>query len=249
MADYDFFVTIVAGETPEELMKQYDKNITVEPYVVYKYNDAHLLKQRYIDMCKALITNQDLDKKEQKELILTIDEIDKMSDEDFYLDYTQDYMLDAKTGDAMSNKNKNGKWTSYKIGDLFSIPFKTLDGEEKYQARKKDIDWEQMHLHGKEIYEMAWELVMDKRKPKNEHEQKIFENMKNRTGYFQKFENKENYVVNSTAFWGYAFLSEKTGWLQLEDNMNQFEWVSNFYDKFIVPLNENTLLTIYETRQ
>lgn len=248
MADYDFFVTIVAGDNPEELMKEYDKNTEVEPYIVYKYEDAELLKDRYITVCKALLENGNLNEDEKKDMIITIDEIENTDVDDFYFDYTQDYFLDPKTGDAMSNKNKNGKWSSYRLGQLFSIPFSTLDGKETYQARKKDIDWSKMHLDGKEIYERAWELVMDKRPPKNKHEEQIYENMKNRTGYFEKFGTKENYVVNSTAFWGYAFLSKETGWMELEDNMNQFEWVSNYYDEFIKPLDENTLLTIYETR-
>jgi len=248
MADYDFFVTVVAGENPEDLMKDYDKNLEVEPYIVYKYEDAQLIKDRYLSICKALLENGDLDENEKKGIEITIEEAENMDAEDFYFDYTQDYNLDPKTGDAISNKNKNGKWSSYQLGKLFSIPFKTLNGQETYQARKKDIDWSKMHLDGQEIYERAWELVMDKRPPINTHEEKIYENMKNRTGYFSKFGNKENYVINSTAFWGYAFLSEKTGWTQLEDNMNQFDWVSSYYDNFIVPLEDNTLLTIYETR-
>jgi hypothetical protein len=249
MADYDFFVTIVAGDNPEELMKSYDKNITVEPYIVYKYEDAGMIKQRYLDVCKSLVSNGNLDDDELKDMLITINEVEEMDDDDFYFDYTQDYILDPKTGNAMSDKNKNGKWSSYRMGDLFSVPFKTLDGNETNQARKKDIDWSKMHLSGQEVYIRAWELVMEKREPINDDEKTIYENMKNRTGYFEKFGTKENYVANSTAFWGYAFLSKETGWVQLEDNMNQFDWVTQFYDKFIKPLDENTLLTSYETRQ
>ena len=249
MADYDFFVTIVAGDNPEELMKKYDKNITVEPYIVYKYEDASLIKSRYLDICKALVANGNLDDNELKDMLISIDEISSMDDDDFYFDYIQDYEIDPETGNAISRKNKNGKWSSYRIGDLFSIPFVTLDGDEVRQARKKDIDWSKMHLNGQEVYNRAWELVMENQEPVDESEKIIFENMKNRTGYFEKFGTKENYVVNSTAFWGYAFLSEKTGWQQLEDNMNQFDWVTSYYDKFIVPLDDNTLLTTYETRQ
>lgn len=249
MADYDFFVTIVAGENPEELMKEYDKNLDVEPYIVYKYEDAGLIKNRYLEVCKSLITNGNLDDDELKDMLITVEEVEQMDDDDFYFDYVQNYILDPETGNALSNKNKNGRWTSYRIGDLFSVPFITIDDKETRQARKKDIDWSKMHLDCQDVYIRAWELVMDKRKPKDAQEEKIFENMKNRTGYFEKFGTKENYVANSTAFWGYAFLSEQTGWVQLEDNMNQFDWVTNFYDRFIVPLDDNTLLTTYETRQ
>lgn len=249
MADYDFFVTIVAGNNPEELMKQYDKNITVEPYVVYKYKDAELIKKRYLELLHNLLNAKTVNKEEKEEIMVSIDEINDTSAEDFYFDFTDEYMLDPKTGDALCDKNKNGKWSYYQIGKFFSVPFITKDGDEKFQAHKKDIDWDKIHLANQDTYITAWELVMDKRPPKDEREKKIYENLKNRNGYFEKFKTKENYVVNSTAFWGYAFLSEKTGWVQLEDNQNQFEWVSNFFDNFIKPLDENTLLTIYETHQ
>ena len=48
-----------------------------------------------------------------------------------------------------------------------------------------------MHLHGGEIYEIAWDMVMGNKKPKNEYEKNIYENMKNRTEYFQRFKTKE----------------------------------------------------------
>ena len=43
--DYQHFVCIVAGSNPEELMKQYDKNIPDIPYVVYKYKDVDKIKR------------------------------------------------------------------------------------------------------------------------------------------------------------------------------------------------------------
>ena len=44
------------------------------------------------------------------------------------------------------------------------------------------------------------EMVVEGSKPENETETLIYENMKNRTAYFQKFGTKENYVISSTAF-------------------------------------------------
>ena len=61
-----------------------------------------------------------------------------------------------------------------------------------------------------------------------------------------KFENKENYVISNTAFWGYAFLSDMTGWQDASDTEDQFVWMNNFYNLFIKNLPEDTLLTIYE---
>ena len=55
-------------------------------------------------------------------------------------------------GNAVTNKNINGKYSFYQNGKLFSVPFITLDGRETFQARKKDVDWSKMHLNGKKIY-------------------------------------------------------------------------------------------------
>lgn len=146
--------------------------------------------------------------------------------------------------DKLMDKYK--KCTAYEIGKWFSTPFFTKTGDERFQAKKGDIDWGHMHLHGQAIYGTAWELVMDGREPVNETEKTIYESMKNRKEYFSKYETKENYVASFTMFWGYAFLSEETGWLELEDNMDQYVWVTNFYDLFIKNLPDDTLLTIYE---
>ena len=249
MADYNFFVTIVAGENPNDLMTIYDKNLKVEPYIVYKYEDANLLKRRYINICKSLLNNKkNLSDDEITDINTIITETEEMDDDDFYFDYVSEYSLD-NNGNAIATTNKNGKWSSYQEGKLFSVPFITFDGREVFQARKKEIDWSKMHLAGQEIYKRAWEMVMENSKPQNDYEQNIYDNMKNRTMYFEKFENKNNYVVHSTAFWGYAFLSEQTGWKELEENMNQYNWVANFYDNFIVPLDDDTLLTILECRR
>ena len=85
--------------------------------------------------------------------------------------------------------------------------------------------------------------------PNDEHEKVLFENMKNMTSYFKKFETKDNYIVSNTAFWGYAFLSDMNGWLDAENEEDQFAWMSNYYDVFIKNLPEDTLLTIYECRK
>lgn len=244
--DYNHFVAIVAGENPEELMKPYDSTVEVEPYVVFKHSDAETMKTRCLAMYEKLLNNPDLSDDERTEIreeyITTMDE---SADELFY-SMSEGCDYDEETGDAISRKNPNGKWKHHKIGNFFSVPFLLKTGEETYVARKNEIDWPKMHLSGQEIYRRAWEMVMEGSEPENETEQFVYENMKNRTAYFMKFETKENYVVTSTAFWGYAFLSKDTGWQELEVNVNQFDWVSKYYERFIKPLPEDTLLTIYE---
>lgn len=243
---YNHFVAIVAGDNPEVLMSPYDKNIETEPRVVYKYVDAEKLRDQYIRVYKSITASKEIpegpfkeDAKDKLEIIQS------QSPYDFYFDLTEDYEKDEKTGDAITRENPDGKWSTYRMGKLFSIPFVLNDGTETFQARKGEINWELMHLHGGEIYERAWEMVMEGSEPVNDYERQIYDNMKARTTYFEKFGSKENYVLGNTAFWGYAFVS-KNGWLELEDDMDQFVWVRNFYETFIDPLPDDTLLTIYE---
>ena len=244
--DFRHFVVIVAGDNPEELMLPYDNKKEVEPYVVYKYSDAKVLKEKYLQMYEGLLKSSELNDTERKELQEEYDEIKDESPVEVFYEMTEGYDYDDETGDAISTKNPDGKWKSFNLGKVFSVPFLTLDGTETYQAYKNAIKWDSIHLNGQDTYRRAWEMVMEGSKPENDTEQIIYDNMKNRTMYFQKFGTKDNYVVSSTAFWGYAFLSKKTGWVELEDNVNQFEWVSKFYDRFIKPLPEKTFLTIYE---
>lgn len=243
---YNHFVAIVAGDNPEVLMSPYDKNIETEPRVVYKYEDAGKLRDQYINVYRSIVSSNKIPEgpfKEDAKDKLAI--IENQTAEEFYLDLTMDYDHDPETGDALTKENPDGAWSSYRLGKLFSVPFILKDGTETFQARKGDINWELMHLHGGEIYERAWEMVMEGSEPQNDYEKQIYTNMKARTAYFEKFGTKENYVLGNTAFWGYAFVS-KNGWAELEDEMDQFVWVRNFYPLFIEPLPDDTLLTIYE---
>ena len=246
---YNHFVAIVAGDNPEVLMSPYDKNIKTEPRVVYKYADAGLLRDQYIKVYKSIISSDAIPdgpfKEDAKDKLAIIE---SQTPQEFYYDLTDEYEHDEKTGDAITNENQDGRWSSYRLGKLFSVPFILNDGTEKFQAKKSDINWELMHLHGGEIYERAWEMVMEGSEPVNDYEKQIYENMKARTAYFEKFGTKENYVLSNTAFWGYAFVS-KNGWVELDDGMDQFVWVRNFYESFIDPLPDDTLLTIYECQK
>ena len=103
--------------------------------------------------------------------------------------------------------------------------------------------------------EMLGPDFMDKYEDPSKHIQsrerfeKEHKNMKDYGAYLKKFGDKETYLVSSTAFWGYAFVSDKVDWQELRDNVNQFEWVSKFYERFIEPLSEDTLITIFECRK
>ena len=246
--DYQHFVCIVAGENPESLMSEYDKNKVVIPYIVYEYDKIPQLKKRFIDMY-TMALNEGLNDAQQEYVKSMLQDLAEMDNDEFFYELVEnDELTIGDDGNAYSTKNKDGKWSFYSIGKIFSIPFYLKDGREVFQAKKGEIDWEHMHLHGGEIYEKAWEMIMEAKEPQNDYEMTIYENMKDNQSYFEKFETKENYVASNTAFWGYAFLSDKTGWVDAEEE-EQFEWMKNYYDMFIKPLPDDTLLTIYECKK
>ena len=246
--DFQHFVCIVAGNNPEELLKKYDKNIKEnKPYVVYRFEDAEIIKQYHIQLYEGLLEKVEGNTKEL--LKETIEDLKDMSAGEFYEQLTAEYDLDEETGDAISIENKDGKYTYCNIGKALSIPFLTRDGKEVFQAKKSEIEWLKTHLNGGDVYSRVWEMVMENSEPKNDDEKNLFENMKDKVNYFKKFETKENYIISNTAFWGYAFLSEKTGWMDASDCESQFVWMGNYYDLFIKNLPDDTLLTIYECKK
>jgi hypothetical protein len=244
--DYQHFVCIVAGDNPEELMTEYDKNKTVEPYVVYTREGIPRLKELFIDEYTKALEENTLNESQEEYVKSMIQDLAEMDDDEFFYELvTNDNLTIGEDGNAYSDKNKWGKWSSHSIGKLFSVPFVLKDGREVFQAKKSEIDWSVVHLSGGEIYARAWEMVMEESKPQNDYEETIYKNMHDKQAYFEKFETKDNYVASNTAFWGYAFLSDKTGWRDA-DNEEQFSWMKNFYDMFIKNLDDDTLLTIYE---
>ena len=248
MGDYNHFVVLAAGDKPQELMDKYDSKKKVEPHVIYRFKDAGKLKKSYIGILTELLNNHELSENEITDIKESLADIESKSDTQFYLDYTEGYDYDTKTGDAISDENPNGKWTSCNIGKIFSVPFITKDGKETFCELKGNIDWKMMHLHGSEIYETTWDVVMGGKTPETELEKKVYENMKNRVGYFEKFGSKEKYVVSNTAFWCYGYVDEN-GWVELGVDEDQFDWMINFYDRFVSKLPDNTKLTLYECRR
>ena len=240
------FTLIVAGEQPDRMIKPYNRATEVERHVVYKFSDREKLFNMKKKIVNGLIDQMDKDDVMRGTFVEEKEYLDSIDAVDYFEDISYGYEIDEETGDAYSTLNEKGTFDDAKIGGVFALPFKTKNGKEVYQARKKDIAWDQIHHCNREVYESAWDCVMEGKKPSNEQEEQIYNNMKNRTAYFENFETRENYVEYSTAFWGFAFLSEETGWQEITDSKDSFSWVNGFMDRFIKPLNEDTLLTIYE---
>ena len=242
---YNHFICIVAGNNPDELLEPYDNSKHKEKVTVYKYADREKIKDIYLSLRKEL-AEKSVTEEEKKLILNDIEEVKEMTADEFYFDYTGDFTLDEKTGDAIDYKNPQGKWDTARLGRVFASPFILKDGSESYSARICDIDWDKVHGNGKEMYRKLWDMVMDGVPPETEVETTMYENMKNRTEYFRKFGDKDTYVTSNTSFWGFAFLSNMIGWKELDDTMDQFTWMSCFYDIYIKTLPQDTLLSIYE---
>lgn len=246
MAEQRHFRLIIAGENPEQLIKEYDNKKEVEKYCVFKFSDAEKIRKSTLADLKKAIDKFPEDSDKRAFLQEEYDYYSSMDEIEFYTDITEGYDIDEETGNAYSTSNPNGKYDSAQPGGQFALPLITKDGKEVYACKKGDVDWPKVHLTGTEAYEAAWDMVMEGKKPVTDDEKIIYENMKNRKLYFEHFKTRENYIKSNTAFWGYAFLSKKTGWVELEHHINQYDWVVNFYDRFIVPLDDNELISVYE---
>ena len=234
------FTLIIAGDKPEEMVKKYDSTLTVEPYVVYKVSDAKKIHEDFIKEYEMALS-----KKDSEILRNRLNYLKGIDDIEFYAYITDPYELDDN-GNAISTANPNGKYYTCKLGKELSMPLINKMGYEVFSELKGNIDWGRIHLGSNDTYGKVWDMVMNDVKPVNDIEKGIYENMKNRKAYFEFFGDKETYIISNTAFWGYAFLSNETGWVELESTMSQLEWVKQFYDKFIEPLSDDTRISVYE---
>ena len=242
-----FFSVMVVGDNPEELLKKYDINLSVEPYVKYKYSDAEKLQKNAIKVLDEIIANPDrftLNSFQTDYFKERRKAINNMSSFEYYQTITNGLYYD-KNGNALSEKNPNGKWSTCRIGKNFSLPLKLKNGTEAYQAINSDIDWEHMNMQNTNTYEIVWDLVHGNREPHSEEEERIYKNMKNKTKYFNNFKDKDAYVVYNCAYWNYAFL-DSNGWHDLDDDGKELEWISQFFDKYVTKLSPTDKVSIYE---
>lgn len=245
------FNVIVVGDNHNELMKKYD-NHEVDKFIVYEFSTEAIEKHRkieidaYNEIISKLDSGDDSEKAEKIEFFIDkIKEIEEMSDVEYYCTYTNDLEIDEETGNAYSTQNPLGQFDEFKVACTYAYPFILKDGSESFSAKKGLIDWEKSKVD-KHPYEVAWETVVERRKPKDEYEEGIYENMKNLSHYLESFESKNHYVLHNTSIWAYAFLSEDSGWVDCSDTADQVKWVREYFDRFISGLSDKKTLTLYE---
>ena len=249
MTGSKFHTVMVVGDNPEELMKKYDVSLKVTPYVKFKYLDADKMRKNACKVMQELIKNKDKFKFNEMQMDYfkeKLKALNAMSSFEYYTSLTEGMYYD-ENGNAISEENPDGKWKTYTLGRNFSYPLKLNNGEEAYQAKCKDVDWDKMHMNTESVklFETIWMLAVNDDEPEDEQEAKLKEEWKSRKVYFDNFKDIDQFVAHNCAYWNYAFL-DKDGWHDVDDNSNEIEWVSTFFDKYVENLNDDDLITIYE---
>lgn len=243
------FNVLVVGENPEQIIGKYDSNTRAEARRIYEYAKAEEYKRNYLNSLRNILASyKDGDGPINPEILQEeISDIESMSAQDYYFEMVAEpgIELDEVTCDAYSTDNPDGKFISHRIAGYFALPLILKDGREVYTALKGEVDWDKVHLANQHPYEVAWDTVVEGKTPNGPEEHNIYENMKNRTHYFTNFESRAHYIAASTAFWEYAYVDEN-GWVELDGKQPQFDWVINFFDRFVKPLPDDARLTIYE---
>lgn len=260
MAERLYRVIMVVGDNHSEIIKKYSADTKVGKHVFLKRDDINKHKDARLMIIKGILDNQDLSLNETQRKIYEdmYDEIKEMDDIEYFYDVTEGCTYDEKTGDAYTNKNLNAhyrwercpQYSFIQTGEesVFASPFVLKDGTYSYSAKMGDIDWNAMHLHNLSPYESAWEMVVEGRKPTNDSEKQIYDAMKTKISYFtDNFQNKDEYVSYSCSFWCYGIATEDK-YIDVDEVKSIKDWIKNFYQDYIKPLDKDQLLTIYEVR-
>ena len=241
------FTVMVIGDNPEDLMKNYDINLKVEPYIKYEFDKAEKIKENSISILNEIIKNYEafnINKFQIDFLKERLKEIKNQTTFDYYSELVNGLKIDSD-GNAWSDKNPNGKWQTYSIGKNFSVPLILKDNTETYQAYNKDVNWKKLHMVDVELYDLVWDMIHDVKKPSNEQEEKIYNNMKTNMSYFDRFKDKKSYITHCCSYWNFAILTEE-GWKDIDSAKKPNEWVANFFNMFVKQLKPNDKITIYE---
>ena len=246
----NIYSVMVVGDNPDDLMSLYDINNKWDKYIKFYYKDADKLKANAVNFFNQLLkSNINLSQFQIDIIKNQIEEIKGQSSYDYFIQLIEDNSLELdNNGDAWSNENPNGKWSSYNIGSLYVQPFILLDGTFSVRAYKKDIDWSKIHMSNKELYETTWDLMHNLREPTNDKEKLIIKNMSEHSEYLKQFKNKDEYVSLNCAYWTYAFV-DKNGWCDVDDVVSSIDWIKRFMEDKIASIPDDKLLSLFEYKK
>lgn len=238
---------LVIGNNPEEIVKAFDGETEVEPYLAFEYNKKEIYRQNMIKSLSTILKGKlkdDVREFFEDELA----EIKKMSDEDYYYQITYGKTLDENLN-VVSDRNPNAKFMGAEIADENNAyPFILYDGTKTFSAKVSNIDWE---ATAGDIakYKRVWELIVKNDKPKEAWEITAKSSGPSRADMLRAFGSCENYIKFNTAFFTpYVALFRKGElvWDVWQPD-KQVEWVLSFYKNYLFKLPKDTLITLYAT--
>lgn len=238
---------MVIGDNYKELIEPFNLNNPVERYIKYKYKDAKLLKDNEIKLLKQLIEKYKylkIDILSQDFLNMTLHDLEKESLDDYYSRLTSNLFLD-ENNDAWSTENPNGKYRQIQHSGNYSIHLPLNNNTISYTSTNDNIKWNQIHGTNKELYEIAWDIIINNKKPSNDIEKQIKANMLPYKQNMLSFNSKDEYIAYNTNYWCNSVIYNNQ-WFDMDDHPNHKEWVINFYDNFIKNLKPNDNITILE---
>jgi hypothetical protein len=223
------YSVLVAGNVD---LTKFDLTKPVSPYVVYEYSKRAEIRQQAISIYKELIQkieNDPVNLLVCQVMRVKLQEMEEMSDEEYFETATQGMTYDKKNGNALSTINPNGRYltltepTKETAVPLHNDKFKCVVEELQIQPKDEVIA---------NKYAKQWDDAM-KMTPI------VVDNYKRTYG------DKETYIamMMEPLFYN-AFVSNETGWLEQGDE-NQVKWVLNFRERFINNLPKNTPLRVY----
>lgn len=242
----DYFSVLVIGQNPDEQILKFDMMEDVKnPYIIYNYSDLNKIRKNKIKIYKELIKSINI-LKDKEVLLKKIDELKNITDEQYYFSLSELNMLDSNKN-IISTENPDGKWlTCEKGGKIFSNYMKDNNDNGIISCKKNDVAWPLTHMKKDKtnLYDRTWELCVNDLSPETDKDKNIINNMKSYKIYFNSFKNKKEYIKMSCSFWTYAVCINGE-WVDMDDK-DEFDWISNFYEKFIEKLPSDELITIYE---
>ena len=242
-------VALVIGDNPDELIKMYDSSQKVEPYIAYRYLDSEKMQKTAIKCIQQVLSNSDKIKLStfQKDYLNNqLKSISSLTPFEYYVSLTNgEYTFDEE-GNAISDKNPKGKYSSYNIGGNFSHPLILIDGTETYDTTADKVNWDEINMKKEAVdyFDAVWSLVVENAEPIDERTKRLKNEWETRTEYLSNFKTKEDLIKHNCAYWTYAVIT-KDGWTSVDEAKNEDEWITSFMDRFIKPLT-NEHLRIYE---
>lgn len=243
----DYFSVIVIGDNPDVEIDKYDSmRDESKPYIIYNYSDIHKIRIERIKFYTEFMKHTE-DLKVINGIKKQLDLLKSLSDIEYYSQLGELYSYDSDKN-IISTENPLGKWiTCERGGKIFSNYLKDFNDNGVVSAKKSEIDWSLVHLREDKVnvYNRTWELCVEHKQQETDKDRQIVKNMMNYKPYFKNFSNKNEYIKMSSSFWAYAIIDNNKMWFDME-NVNEFDWIVNFYDRFIKDLAPDTLITIYE---